>query len=795
MSARLVRMLAVGVLALTASTGFGQEAFEPWVVREFRVEGAQKLLPGTIYNYLPINIGDTIDAQRVAESIRALFAQEFFEDVELRRDGDTLVIAVRERPTIAEFTFDGNKDFKDEDLEGMLQETDLSAGKMFDRSMLEELTRFLTEEYYARGKYGAKIEPEVQELPGNQVRVHVEIEEGDRAKIREINIIGNSVFTDEELRDNFELQTGGLFSKFRKNDRYSKEALEGDLETLRSYYMNRGYADFQIFPLPQVTISPDKTDIFITINVDEGDLYTVSSIDLAGELVVAEEILRSYVFVQPGQVFSQQFVTFTEDSIARRLGSEGFARADVQTQFVLDEETKEVALTVYIEPNNRVYVRRVIFNGAENSSDEVFRREVRQLEGALLSNDLLEVSQQRLQRLPYIESVEYETIDVLGSDDLVDVEFEIEEGLPGSFGGNIGYSESQGVVLGGNFVHSNFLGTGSRLAVDLNGGKYYKVYQFNFTQPYRTMNGLSRTITFQYQDITRLSSVTSDFSTKSLSTGMTWGFPVSENQQFRLGFVYQNSELLMSAFSSRQSIDWVLDNGDSFFVGNGYFGTEIKSIGLIASWIFENRNRTIFPDLGMRLSTGVQATIPGSNVEYYTANFNVEKYFRLPGVMRIRINSELYYGDSFGETTALPPFKNFFGGGQQSVRGFKENYLGPRDSNANPNGGNLLVANQFELLLPTPAKFQSSARIALFVDVGNVFYTGDIEFYDLLGDPIDTSFDFDKLKTSYGVGVQWLSPMGLLEFSYAIPLNADEATDRYFKDQTEGFQFGIRNAF
>jgi outer membrane protein insertion porin family len=791
------RLIAWFAFAGFASSAVAQESTESWIVRDFRVEGAQSILDGTIYNYLPINIGDTIDPQLIREAIRALYATEFFQDIEFRRDEDTLVIAVLERPTIAEFSFEGNSDFKDEDLERMLQETDLAAGKMFDRSMLDELTQFLTDEYFGRGKYAADIDASVEDLPDNRVRVHIEIEEGDRAKIREINIIGNTAFDDEELVDNFELSTGSWLSRFRKDNLYDKEALEGDLEILRSYYMDRGYADFNVTDV-QVSISPDKTDIFVSISVDEGEVYTVRSVELAGNMVIPEAALRLYVYALPGQEFSQRLVTFSEEDIKTVLGQDGYAFAEVQTVPELDRDTKEVDLTIFVEPRNRAYVRRINFNGAENANDRVFRRETRQLEGAILSNQLLELSKERIQRLAYIEAVEYETIEVPGSLDLVDVEFEITEGLPGSMGGNIGYSDSQGVILGGNFVHSNFLGTGNRVQFDLNGGRYYKVYAASYTEPYRNMNGLSRQVSLQYQDITQFSSVTSDFSTTTVSGGMTWGLPISEVQTLQLGFNYQQAELLMSQFSSTQAQEWVRNNGNPFVVNQaqGFFGTEIASLDLIAGWILDKRNRSLFPDLGMRSSVSLQATVPGSDTEYYVTSFKVEKFFRLPGAWRFRINSDINYGNAFGDnTTALPPFRNFFGGGPSTVRGFKENYLGPRDSNGNPNGGNLFVANQFELVVPTPAKFGASARLALFVDVGNVFHTGGVQFYDRLGDTLDTRFDYDRLKRSFGFGVEWLSPMGLLQFSYAMPMNKDRETDRFFADQTENFQFTIKNAF
>lgn len=800
MKGRLAACALFGMPVLFPAAVMAQGDFAPWVVTAFRVEGALSIDEGTVYNYLPINLGDTIDPQRASEAMRALYDTEFFQDIELRRDGSTLVIAVLERPRIESFTFEGNKDFKDEDLEKMLEETDMLAGKVFDRSMLEEMTRFLTEEYYSQGKYAAVVEASVEEVPGNRVRVHVDIEEGGRARIREINIVGNTVYSDEELLAQFELQSGGFLTGLRKKDRYAKEALEGDLEALRSYYMDRGYADFRIAPDGvQVSISPDKTDIFVSVDIHEGEIYRVSTVDLSlTPEVVPKQQLQAYLLVQPGQPFSQQFVTFSEDAIKQILGSQGYAFAEVTTLPELDEEAHEVALTFFVEPQSRAYVRRVTFTGTDGSNDEVFRREVRQLEGAILTNQLIEVSEERIRRLPYVEEVSYETTPVVGSLDLVDVEFDITEGLPGSMGGSIGYSDAQGVVLGGDFVHSNFLGTGNRVQFNLNGGEYYKVYSMSFTEPYRNMHGISRQIGLQYQDITQFSSVTSDFSTKTLSGGMTWGLPIANNQTVRLGFSYQDAELLMSQYSSQQAVSWVVNNGETFefFPGSSTLGTRIKTLDIVTGYVYERRNRTIFPDQGMRASFNFQFSVPGSDIEYFVTSLNVEKYFQIFGPWRFRINSEINFGDSYGEeTTAMPPYRNFFGGGPNSVRGFKENYLGPRDSLGNPNGGNLMVLNQFEIIMPSPPKFGTSARMAFFLDVGGVFHTNGVDFFDLLGDPIDTSFDYDALKRAYGFGVQWLSPMGLLQFSYAVPLNDDRQTDRYFGDQTEGFQFTIGQAF
>jgi outer membrane protein insertion porin family len=805
--------LALALAGLTASFA-SHAAFAPFVVRNFRVEGAQRIAEGTIYNYLPINIGDTVDEQRLREAGRAIFQTGFFQDFEFRKDGDTLVIVVLERPSIQEFTFSGNKDIKDEDLTKSLTSIGLAQGKIFDQSVLDEVTRSLTEEYYGRGKYAAKITPKVEPLDDNRVRVSIEIEEGDRAKIRQVNIVGNTSFEDDEITDGFELNTGNWLSFIRKNDRYSKMALEGDLEKLRSFYMDRGFADFSWDDV-RVAISPDKRDIFVTISVTEGDRYNISDVKLAGEMVVPEDDLKALILAAPGETFSQGRLTATEELMGLRLGQDGYAFAQIRAVPELNKETKEAAITFFVDPKNRVYVRRINFNGSDSVNDEVFRREMRQMEGGFLSNSLVDRSQVLLQRLPYVEKVEHETTPVPGTADLVDVDFTIEEGLPGQFGGSLGFSETYGVTLGGNFVHSNFMGTGNRVQLDLRGGEFQKVYDISYTDAYRTVDGLSRQLSLTYQDITQFTSVTSDFSTTTFSAGINWGYLVTDYQSVRFGFAYQDAELLTSSFSSQQAQEWVIQNGSSFCLSgttsvdlpdNGslpgecnnqfaVFGTKVRSLELVTGWAYDSRNATLFPTAGTRMSVNINASVPGSEVEYFVVGTDFTKYVDLPGRWLFKIHSELSRGDGFGDTTALPPFRNRYGGGPGSVRGFKESWLGPTDSLGNPYGGGMLVANQFELIIPTPAKIAGSTRIALFADVGGVFSTGGTRFFDLLGDPIDYSFDYDRLKKSVGIGVEWLAPLGLLRFSYATPLNDDARTDRFIGDEVERFQFSIGQAF
>ena len=468
-------------------------AAEDFVVRDMRVEGLQRISEGTVFNYLPINIGDSIDTVRIQEAIRALYTQGLFDNIEMRRDGDTLVVVVRERPSIESFEMEGNKDIKTEDLMESLRGVGLAKGRTFDRSVLDNVTMFLREQYYDRGKYGVEIEPTVIDRPNNTVQIRINVKEGDRAKIRQVNVVGNESFSEKDIRENFELDTANWLSWIRQDDRYSKEALEGDLEKLRSFYMDRGYADFRV-ESTQVAISPNKKDIFVSINIHEGEVYTISDIKLVGDMVLPENFLRAMVLAKPGSVFNLNMLTQSAEFMKFRLGEDGYANAEIEPVPELDRDKKEAEITFFVNPQSRVYVRRINFSGIDQIDDEVLRREMRQMEGAYLSNALVDRSKIRLQRLPYVERAEFDTRPVPGSPDLVDVDFDLEYRMPGQFSGGIGYSESQKLLLNGSIVHTNFLGTGNRVALELNSGRYQKLYSLSHTDPYRTMDGVRRTV-------------------------------------------------------------------------------------------------------------------------------------------------------------------------------------------------------------------------------------------------------------------------------------------------------------
>jgi outer membrane protein insertion porin family len=786
---------AIAVACLTLPVAALAEDF---VVRDMRVEGLQRISEGTVFNYLPINVGDTVDDIRIQEAMRALYSQQLFDDIEMRRDGDTLIIAVSERPSIEDFTIDGNKDIKTEDLMESLRGVGLARGRTFDRSVLDEVQQFLKEQYYDRGKYGVVVNSDVMDRPNNTVLVSIEVKEGERAKIRQVNIIGNRSFDEKEIRGDFELDTANWLSWIRQDDRYAKEAMGGDLETLRSFYMDRGYADFRV-ESTQVAISPNKKDIYVTINLHEGQQYKISDTKVVGKMVIPEEQLNGLILARPGSTFNLQLLTQSMDLMEFRLGEQGYANAEIEPVPELDHEKKEVSITFFVDPGSRVYVRRIIFKNIDQVDDEVLRREMRQAEGAYLSNRLVDRSRIRLQRLPYIEKVDVENIPVAGSPDMVDVEFDIEYRMPGQFSGGLGFSESQGLILNGSIVHTNFLGSGNRVALQVSTGSFSTVYSLSHTDPYTTRNGVRRTVSLNFRDITQFTSASSDFSTTNIGATVEYGYPISEYQSLSLGVAWNRAELLASSRSSQQARDWVLNNGTQFVdqVSPGVFftGTEFDTYEMIAGWSYDSRNRSLFADRGSRQNVFVSYALPGSGVEYYTVRHNFTKYIPIYRRWTVRLNSELGFGEALGDTTALPPYKQFFSGGPQSVRGYKESWLGPRDSFGNPYGGNVLVAGQVELIIPLPAKLSGSTRASIFYDIGNVFNTGEVKFTDKLGAPITYKPDFNELKTSVGVAVQWLAPMGLFRFSYAVPLNEFKGNDRFYGDVIEGFQFSIGQAF
>jgi outer membrane protein insertion porin family len=776
-----------------------------FTVGDIRLEGLQRVSEGTVFNYLPVNIGDELTPTRLREALKALYATGFFRDVELRRDGSTLVIAVRERPSIESFELKGNKDIKTEELTKSLRNVGLATGKTFDRSVLEDVKGYLTDQYYSRGKYGVRINATVEDQPDNRVRVKIDIKEGSRAKIRQISVVGNTKFKEKDILESFELKTPRWNSWYKQNDRYSRESLQGDLEKLRSWYQDRGYANFQM-ESAQVQISPEKDDMFITLSVNEGDVYRISESKLAGNTIVPEAEMRALLLVQPGQIYSQKLIAATQELLQNRLGEEGFAFAKVDPVPKLDDDKKTVSMTFLVDPGKRVYVRHIEFAGVTRTNDVVLRREMRQLEGSWLSNLSLERSKQRIQQLPYIEKVEFEKNKVDGSDDLVDVKYTIKEGPSAQLSGGIGYSASYGFTLQGSYADSNFMGTGKRLAVELNAGNYSKVYSVSQTNPYLSIDNLSRTVSLRYSDVTQFVSASSDFSSKTIAAGLEFGYPITEFQGLRFGATLQRAQLLTSSSGSAiQATEWVQKNGKPYSrsamdsTGNliEFFGSNYNTVEATAGWYINTLNRGLFADRGMRQSVSASVTAPGSSIHYYVANYDYVQYIPIWRRWVGSLSFRGAYGDSFGGTTGLPPYRLFYGGGPDTIRGYRESRLGPKDNNGNPYGGNMLVVGRAELILPVPQKWQTSARVSLFYDIGNVFSTNkDTKFYGQDGlTPVTYNFKYANLRRSAGLAVQWLAPLGIFRFSYAVPLNASAGSSVLYPDEKEQFQFSVGQAF
>jgi len=803
-------ILAAAPAMLPAQTTPQQDEF---TVSNIRIEGLQRISEGTVYNYLPVNIGDHLNAQRIREAMRALYATGFFRDVEMRRDGTVLVVAVAERASLESVDIKGNKDIKTEDLQKSLRNVGLAAGKTFDRSTLDEVTQYLTDQYYSRGKYAVSIDSKVENLPDNRVRVNINIKEGSRAKIRQINIVGNTVFRDKDILGTLQLTTPNWQSWYKQSDRYSRESLQGDLEKIQTYYQDRGYANFHIDSV-QVAIAPDKSDIFITVNITEGRVYKLGEIKLGGNLIAPEAELKGLLLVAPGQTYSQKTISATQEAIKNRLGAEGFYFAKVEPVPQIDEDKRIVNLTLFVDPGSRVYVRHINFSGTTRSDDESLRRELRQLEGAWMSNVALERSKQRLQRLAFVESVEMSTEQVPGSPDLVDVNFAVKERPSATIGGGIGYSAYQGLVLNGNLSDSNFFGGGDFVSFNVDAGAFNKIYSFSETDPYRSVDGLSRTISLSYRDSTQFVSQSSSFSSKNIALGLTYGYPITEYQGVSAGVSLQRIDLLTFAASSAlQAVQWVQQNGHSYsgesvstFIepdgttitsSSALAGSRFTTLELSASWQYDSRNRALFADRGLRSAISYTIVPPGASVRYWIGSYQFSGYLPLWRKFVLSEAIQIAYGRPMGGTTGLPPYKRFFAGGPDTVRGYTEDTLGPVDTNGNPYGGNLLTVARTELILPVPEKWQTSARVSVFYDMGNVFSNDGTKFYgEDLQTPLNYNFSYHALRDSTGLSVQWLAPsLGIFRFSYGIALNPFRGNAIQFPDSTEGFQFSVGQSF
>ncbi len=694
-------------------------AADTFVISDIRVEGLQRISAGTVFAALPVGVGDVVDQSTIRAATRSLFATGNFDDINIGQDGNVLVIIVTERPSISEISIEGNKAIETEALLDGLKGAGLSVGQVFRRSTLEGMQLELQRQYVLQGRYDANIETEVIPEPRNRVAINIDVDEGTVAAIKHINVVGNQVFTEEELSDMFELQTTGWLSFFTNDDKYSKEKLTGDLESLTSYYMDRGYIEFRI-DSTQVSVSPDKKEVYITANITEGEKFTISSVELSGDLVLPASDLSRFLLVADGQIFSQQMVTASEEYLTRRLGDEGYNFAKVTGIPEIDDEDNTVAMKFFVDPGKRTYVRRISFSGNLKTADDVLRREMRQMESAPASAAKIEQSRVRLQRLGYFSRATVETPGVPGQDDLIDVAYTVEEQSSGSIGASVGYAQDAGIIYGLNLQQDNFMGTGKRVGIGLNASRYQDVYNFSYTNPYYTVDGVSRGFNVFYR-ATDLSEVNiANYSTNTLGGAVNFGYPIKETARLGFSFGVANTEIttgqyavqeIMASPRLNEDYDWyqttrnsdgtysaietlnpVSDLPPSYQVappaGPGFLdenGDEFLNWTMTGSWSESTLNRGRMATRGASQTFALEVSAPAiSDLEFFKVTYDAQVFYPVPFLKTwtLRLRTELGYGDGYGDTTGLPFYENYFAGGFGSVRGYESNTLGPRSTPA-----------------------------------------------------------------------------------------------------------------
>ena len=765
--------LLISAFALLV-TAVGVRA-DSFTVKQIEVVGARKISVGTVFNYLPVNIGEVFDESRSPEVIRELYSTGFFENIELLRDGDTLIVRVRERPSIAEVNIEGNDEIDDEVLDQALDQIGMSPGRIFNELQLSKLELELQQLYYSLGKYAVKLKAESRVIDADRVAIDIDISEGEPALIRSINITGNESFEEEDLLDLFQLETtdSGWFA----SDKYSSTKLTGDIEKLRSHYQDEGYVQFNV-DSKQVTISPDRRDINISVNVDEGEQFTLSNVDITGELVVDKAELMALVLFREGEVFSRKKVTRTISLIQRRLGEEGYAFAQVRALPELNEADHTVNLKLLIQPGKKILVRFIKFSGNLKTRDIVLRREMRQLEGELYRTSKIDRSKTRLQRLNFIGSVDLKTVRIAGHDDLVDLEITVTERFSGNFSIGLGFSEVQGAVLNLGLTHDNIFGSGNSIGVTFDNSAASERYNLSYNNPFYTADGISRGFNVSVTQTDAAENNISNYLIDRLNLSINYGIPLTEFNRLRFEFGAIQNELTFSSGTADEVFDFVIANDDKYdentdtsTIGSAEYASAFGSISLSK----DTRNRRIFADTGHLNSISMQ--IFAGDLDYYKLRYRHESAFPVTETIIYNLESQIAYGESFDETSDLPFFEKFTAGGVRSVRGYDRNSLGPLDSNNDPLGGNLRFTLVHEILMPVESLGSSETfRIALYWDTGNVFESAD-------------TFEAEALRQSVGISAKWFSAIGPLEFSYAFPIN-DEP-----EDDIRNFQFALGASF
>ncbi len=758
-----------------------------FIVKDIQVTGLQRISVGTVFNYLPVNVGEKLLQKNIAPAIRALFKTGFFKDIRMQREGHTLLIDVQERPSVAEINIEGNDDLSSEDLLKALTAIGLAKGKVFNQQILDKVEQELSRQYFSHGKYGLKIKTDIVPLERNRVNIDIHISEGAVAKIKSINFIGNKVFSDDALMDNFELSTTGWLSFYSKDDQYSKQKLAADLERLRSYYLDRGYINFQI-KSTQVSITPDKKDIYLTINIQEGDVFTLGSVKLSGNLVVDPEELIALLSVGPGEIFSRKNATQTSKAISDRLGEEGYAFANVNMVPTIHNDSKIVDMTFYIDPANRVYVRRINMQGNTKTRDQVLRREMRQMEGAWASSVKIERSKARLNRLGYFENnIGIETPLVPGTRDQMDINYSVTEKSSGNLQAGIGFSQTQGLIYNASISQNNMFGSGKRVSLSFNKSNVSTLYSIGFTNPYFTRDGVSLGYNFLYKKTNAGQANLSNYLTDIISGGLNFGFPINENQRLNFGINIKHTTVKAGLNPPPELPIWIAENGDSFL-----------NFPLSLGWVRDTLDRPVFPSEGSQQRISGLLTLPGSDLTFYKISIKDQHYISLSKNLVWKFMASAAYGDGYSGTGDLPFFENYFAGGVNSLRGFRGNTLGPRDHCNNtcpvgysrPYGGNIKILGNTELIFPIPFMTDvDSVRLSTFFDIGTVQGSSTIQLPDGRYQIVSPKFSLANFRYSAGVAAQWLSPFGALQVSYAIPLNSQP------NDQIQSFQFSFGSQF
>jgi len=803
-------MKRIAALILLASLSANAFAFDPFVVSDIRIDGLSRISAGTVYNYLPINKGDQLTNEGAQRAIRALYRTKFFSDVEFEREGNILVIKVVERPSIAKLTLRGNKDIKTDDLKKGLKEIGLSEGETFDRLALDNVQQELIRQYYNRGKYNVSVDPHVTRLDRNRVAVEIEIREGKAARIKELNILGNHAFSDKQIRDGFESDTTNWMSWYSKDDQYSREKLSGDLEKLQSYYMDRGYADFGV-DSTQVAISPDKRAMYIDASIKEGEIYKVADVKLLGELVLPEKTMRQLVFVKAGDTFNRAAVEASTKAIKAILANIGYAYAKVTPIPKLDKDKRTVDLTLYVEPGQRVYVRRVVFQGNTRTEDDVLRREMRQLEGSWYSQAAIDRSKVRLQRLGYFKKVDIDQKMVPGTQDKVDVTVKVEEQSAGSMQFGIGYSQYSGIILNASVSQNNLFGTGDSFSVSGERSTYYTRVGLNYYNPYLTDSGIGIGYSTSYSKTDYGNTDFANYATSAKSFSTYLGIPISETDGLRVGLgISSNKVNLFQGYSPQVLLDY------QNMIGNKTVHTWTGTLG----WNHDTRNGYWAPTRGGLISASTDVALPGSTVQYWKLSTELNHYWPIGKGFVLYLDGQVGYGKTYGKNGIsddafdalkaaslaqnpshvltdmrqdLPFWQNYYAGGVRDVRGYQDNTLGPRvciDGSApndngmcnngayyaQPIGGAFKVLGTAQVFLPLPfLKDVNTARVSWFMDVGNVY-----KDYQ--------SFDAKELRASTGLSLQWQAPIGPLIISLAVPLRS-KAADRHYEERIQ-FTFG-----